>query len=329
MHLRAAVLGKMHKTGLDYRLGTELERRQKICIYSLLSRIRVLLLTHPPHHHHPFLLGRQRSTTLSPFRFRLLSFPTISPWTDVLFKTLLSNNKTSKMSRQLVHARVRLSIVVAVVAMMMMGPQVAALSLNNSNNKTPKSSMSSSRPSGETSVVVTDRRAFVVRSAGAVAAAVAAGTFGAGSMPSPAVAEDSSLPMSGRKAPDFELPNSRGTGQITTLDSLTKTGKWTVLYFYPGAFSSGCTLEARGFQKDLEEYRKLNAQIVGVSVDPVEKNAQFCKYCIACGCCWCCCCVWIKAVRLCVLYCSSTCRILAQSAKPFIYVYIFSHHPKL
>ena len=87
---------------------------------------------------------------------------------------------------------------------------------------------------------------------------------------------DNGLPLSGGPAPEFELPNSRGNG-VTTLEGLTKSGKWTVLYFYPGAFTSGCTLEARGFQRDLEEYRKLNAQIVGVSVDPVEKNAQFCS----------------------------------------------------
>jgi len=185
------------------------------------------------------------------------------------------------MSRQLVLVRVRASTVVAIiasilVAIMMTGSPVTALSLNSSNNKSSKSSTASSNPSVETSSVVTDRRAFVVRSAGAAAAAAGVGVFGAGSMPSPALAEESSLPMNGGKAPDFELPNSRGTGQVTTLNSLTKTGKWTVLYFYPGAFSSGCTLEARGFQKDLEEYRKLNAQIVGVSVDPVEKNAQFC-----------------------------------------------------
>jgi peroxiredoxin Q/BCP len=87
---------------------------------------------------------------------------------------------------------------------------------------------------------------------------------------------DSSSATAGNKAPTFELPNSRGNG-VTTLDGLIQSGKWTVLYFYPGAFTSGCTLEARGFQKDMEEYRKLNAQIVGVSVDPVEKNAQFCS----------------------------------------------------
>jgi peroxiredoxin Q/BCP len=84
------------------------------------------------------------------------------------------------------------------------------------------------------------------------------------------------LPSEGKKAPSFELPNSRGNG-MTTLEALTTAKKWTVLYFYPGAFTSGCTLEARGFQRDLEAYRQLDAQIVGVSVDPVEKNAQFCS----------------------------------------------------
>ena len=109
------------------------------------------------------------------------------------------------------------------------------------------------------------RRAFV----GAMGAASLALGPGAG------IAADTTMPTAGAKAPDFELPNSRGNG-LTSLDTLTQTGKWTVLYFYPGAFTSGCTLEARGFQRDLEDYRKLNTQIVGVSVDPVEKNAQFC-----------------------------------------------------
>lgn len=49
-----------------------------------------------------------------------------------------------------------------------------------------------------------------------------------------------------------------------------------MLYFYPGAFTSGCTLEARRFQEDLPLFQKANAQIVGVSVDSVEKNAEFC-----------------------------------------------------
>jgi peroxiredoxin Q/BCP len=110
-------------------------------------------------------------------------------------------------------------------------------------------------------LVPTTRRAFV--SAGAVVASGAAAPAFAGT------------PVTGAKAPDFDLPNSRGEG-TTSLKTLTSNGKWTVLYFYPGAFTSGCTLEARGFQRDIDLYRKLGAQIVGVSVDAPEKNAQFC-----------------------------------------------------
>lgn len=120
--------------------------------------------------------------------------------------------------------------------------------------------------SGRTGV---DRRTFV----GITVSTAAASTATIVSSPAPASADV--LPQQGAKAPEFELPNSRGNG-LTSLDGLTKNGKWTVLYFYPGAFTSGCTLEARGFQRDMEDYRKLNAQVVGVSVDPVEKNAQFC-----------------------------------------------------
>eukprot|EP00523_Entomoneis_sp_CCMP467_P007215 CAMPEP_0168726116 /NCGR_PEP_ID=MMETSP0724-20121128/4505_1 /TAXON_ID=265536 /ORGANISM="Amphiprora sp., Strain CCMP467" /LENGTH=212 /DNA_ID=CAMNT_0008772925 /DNA_START=30 /DNA_END=668 /DNA_ORIENTATION=+ len=87
----------------------------------------------------------------------------------------------------------------------------------------------------------------------------------------------SAVPAVGAKAPAFELPSSRGDGSATSLSNLVNSGKWTVLYFYPGAFTSGCTLEAKYFQRDLEQYRTFNAQIVGVSVDPPEKNAQFCS----------------------------------------------------
>eukprot|EP00537_Pseudo-nitzschia_pungens_P007663 CAMPEP_0172362096 /NCGR_PEP_ID=MMETSP1060-20121228/5788_1 /TAXON_ID=37318 /ORGANISM="Pseudo-nitzschia pungens, Strain cf. cingulata" /LENGTH=234 /DNA_ID=CAMNT_0013084521 /DNA_START=313 /DNA_END=1017 /DNA_ORIENTATION=+ len=141
----------------------------------------------------------------------------------------------------------------------------SALAPSSSRSVVANSNQCASDSSG----MVTTRRSFV----GAAAAAGLAGLVA----PSVAfAAEGAGLPAKGAKAPDFELPNSRGNG-LVSLDALVKNSKWTVLYFYPGAFTSGCTLEARGFQKDLEEYRKLNAQVVGVSVDPVEKNAQFCS----------------------------------------------------
>ena len=98
------------------------------------------------------------------------------------------------------------------------------------------------------------------------------------SSPQPASAAPHSkdVPQLGTKAPYFSLPSTLDSGKETNLDQLSSSGKWTVLYFYPGAFTSGCTLEARGFQRDILEFKSLNTQIVGVSVDSIEKNAQFC-----------------------------------------------------
>jgi peroxiredoxin Q/BCP len=53
-------------------------------------------------------------------------------------------------------------------------------------------------------------------------------------------------------------------------------GHWLVLYFYPRDFTSGCTLEARGFQRDLAEFSAREAAVVGVSADDGESHASFC-----------------------------------------------------
>ena len=45
--------------------------------------------------------------------------------------------------------------------------------------------------------------------------------------------------------------------------------------FYPQANTKSCTIEANNFQRDLAEYKKLNAAIVGVSVDAPGKITSF------------------------------------------------------
>ena len=54
-------------------------------------------------------------------------------------------------------------------------------------------------------------------------------------------------------------------------------GKWLILYFYPKDFSSGCTLEAKGFQDNLSKFKKLNSYIVGISADSEEEHESFCS----------------------------------------------------
>ena len=76
----------------------------------------------------------------------------------------------------------------------------------------------------------------------------------------------------GAKAPDFEL-----TSQEDKPVSLKQyKGKWVVLYFYPKDQTSGCTLEAHNFQRDLPKYDALNAVVLGVSLDTVESHKTFC-----------------------------------------------------
>ena len=80
------------------------------------------------------------------------------------------------------------------------------------------------------------------------------------------------LPEVGTAAPDFQLTTNEGN-QASLKDY---RGKWVVLYFYPKDFTSGCTLEAHNFQRDLAKYSAMNAVILGVSVDPAESHKSFC-----------------------------------------------------
>ena len=75
----------------------------------------------------------------------------------------------------------------------------------------------------------------------------------------------------GSTAPDFEL--EAHNGEKIKLSSLK--GSIVVLYFYPRAMTSGCTREAIRFNELLEEFRKRNAVVLGVSTDPVERLKKF------------------------------------------------------
>lgn len=77
----------------------------------------------------------------------------------------------------------------------------------------------------------------------------------------------------GAPAPEFSLPTNGGDGSISLADF---RGQWVVLYFYPKDFTSGCTLEAQRFQRDLAAYQQRHAQILGVSADDVDSHAEFC-----------------------------------------------------
>jgi peroxiredoxin Q/BCP len=85
-------------------------------------------------------------------------------------------------------------------------------------------------------------------------------------------AESQQQPEVGKAAPDFSLTTGDGS-QVSLKDY---RGKWVVLYFYPKDFTSGCTMEAHNFQRDLAKYQGAGAVILGVSVDSAQSHKDFC-----------------------------------------------------
>ncbi|NUU98579.1 peroxiredoxin [Marinitoga sp. 1154] len=70
---------------------------------------------------------------------------------------------------------------------------------------------------------------------------------------------------------DFEIIETNGN--IIKNEDLK--GKWIVLYFYPKDNTPGCTAEAKDFSSLIDEFKNLNAEIIGISPDDVEKHKKF------------------------------------------------------
>ena len=79
--------------------------------------------------------------------------------------------------------------------------------------------------------------------------------------------------QAGATAPNFTLP-SQEDKPVSLTDY---KGKWVVLYFYPKDQTTGCTIEAHNFQRDLPKYDALNAVVLGVSLDTVEGHKTWCS----------------------------------------------------
>lgn len=79
----------------------------------------------------------------------------------------------------------------------------------------------------------------------------------------------------GEKAPDFTIDASLGGNvfRFNLADELKKGP--VVLYFFPAAFSVGCTIEAHEFAEATERFRALGASVIGVSHDDLDTLKRF------------------------------------------------------
>lgn len=83
--------------------------------------------------------------------------------------------------------------------------------------------------------------------------------------------QDYHEPKEGQRAPDFDLPSTRGKD----LSLADFRDKWVVLYFYPKDDTPGCTAEACSFRDNHDELRREGAVILGVSSDSLESHEKF------------------------------------------------------
>ena len=75
----------------------------------------------------------------------------------------------------------------------------------------------------------------------------------------------------GKKAPAFSLQD--GNGKKVALNDFK--GKKIVLYFYPKDMTSGCTQEACDFRDSFPNFRKVKAEVLGISIDSVASHKKF------------------------------------------------------
>lgn len=77
----------------------------------------------------------------------------------------------------------------------------------------------------------------------------------------------------GATAPDFALMDHDGV--VRRLADYA--GRWLVLYFYPRDDTPHCTREACAFRDDFAALEKLDAAVLGISVDSVGSHADFAR----------------------------------------------------
>jgi peroxiredoxin Q/BCP len=80
-------------------------------------------------------------------------------------------------------------------------------------------------------------------------------------------------PLVGSLAPDFAVPSTEN--RLVRLDDYV--GRWLVVFFYPKAFTPGCTKEAVAFTAQSEAIEAMGASVLGVSVDDLAVQCAFAR----------------------------------------------------
>jgi peroxiredoxin (alkyl hydroperoxide reductase subunit C) len=73
-----------------------------------------------------------------------------------------------------------------------------------------------------------------------------------------------SFPRLNERAPDFDVRTTHGMKKLTDYE-----GKWLILFSHPADFTPVCTTEFMGFAKHYDEFKSLNTELLGLSIDSI------------------------------------------------------------
>jgi len=82
------------------------------------------------------------------------------------------------------------------------------------------------------------------------------------------------IPLIGEKAPSFKAKTTHG--EVNFPEDFK--GKWVVLFSHPADFTPVCTTEFYAFQKRYEEFKKLNTELIGLSIDQVFSHIKWVEW---------------------------------------------------
>lgn len=82
------------------------------------------------------------------------------------------------------------------------------------------------------------------------------------------------MPLIGDEMPEFEVKTTHGIMNIP----LDFEGKWFVLFSHPGDFTPVCTTEFVAFQKKYKEFKGMNCELIGLSIDQVFAHIKWVEW---------------------------------------------------
>ena len=85
---------------------------------------------------------------------------------------------------------------------------------------------------------------------------------------------ETGIPLLGTEFPEMEVVTTQGTMNLPG----DMAGKWFVLFSHPADFTPVCTTEFVAFQKRYEEFRKLNCELIGLSIDQVFSHIKWIEW---------------------------------------------------